>query len=82
VKRVAMLISFWTPFVFAGLICFMTSMMAHEAPGPVFYASLPLAFMFVAFAFGRLYAEVRKLEAKVGSLEAGVNQKTIKNGAA
>jgi hypothetical protein len=70
VKRLSLLVSFWLPFVFAVLLCGL-ALVSREAAWPTFYSFLPLAFVFVAFAFGRLLGEIRRLEEKVRSLEAG-----------
>jgi hypothetical protein len=66
VKRLSLSVSFWTPFVFAALLCLMALMLPEAAELP-FFSFLPLAFMFVAIAFGRLYSELRRLEQKVDS---------------
>ena len=70
VKRFSLSVTFWLPFVFAVLLCWLP-LIFREAAAPAFYSFLPLAFMFVAFAFGRLLGELRRLEDKVRSLEAG-----------
>ena len=68
-KRLSFAVTFWLPFGFSAFLCYMT-MMDRDAAGPAFYSFLPIAFMFVALAFGRLYAEVRRLENKLHALEA------------
>jgi hypothetical protein len=69
VKRLSLSVSFWIPFVFAALLCFL-ALKLPEAAGLPFFSFLPLAFMLVAFAFGRLHGELRRLEQKVQFLEA------------
>ena len=67
-KRFSFSVSFWIPFVFVALLCYLAFKLPEASRASVI-SFLPLAFMFVAFAFGRLYAELRRLEQKVQSLE-------------
>jgi hypothetical protein len=69
VKRLSLSVSFWLPFGFAALVCYL-ALKGREAAVPAFYSFLPLTFMFVAFAFSGLYGELRRLEQKIQSLEA------------
>ena len=56
--------AFWLPSVFAAVLCAI-ALFGREAAAPTFYSLLPIAFMLVALALGRLHGELRQLEEKV-----------------
>jgi hypothetical protein len=63
VKRLSLSVSFWIPFVFAALLCY-PALRLPAAAGPPFFSFLPLTFMFVALAFGRLHKRTTAARAK------------------
>ena len=56
-KRRSLSVYFWMRFVFAAVLCYV-AVKLPDAAGPAFFSFLPLTFLFIAFAFGRLYAEL------------------------
>jgi hypothetical protein len=67
VQRFSLAVAFWTPYVFTLVLCGL-ALFGREAASPAFYSFPPVAFMVVAFAFGRLHGEPRRLEEKVQAL--------------
>jgi hypothetical protein len=68
VNRFSFVVAFWLPFVFAASLCGL-ALVDRKAAWPTFCSFLPLAFLFVAFAFGRVLGEVRRLQERVQALE-------------
>jgi hypothetical protein len=68
-KRFALYVAFWLPFVFAVFLsCAM--LWDPKAARPAFYSFLPMAFFFVGSAFLALRREVARLETRLKELEA------------
>jgi len=68
-KHVSFIIAFWLPCFFAAALCSLP-LIGERSASWAFYSFLPLAFLLVALAFGRLYAVVLSLQAQVESLKS------------
>ena len=68
-NRRSIRMAFWIPFAFSIVVAAL-GLVSRDPANPAFYAFLPMTFFFVALAFGRVDAEMRRLEEKVDALEA------------
>ena len=69
VKRFWSSVQSWLPFLASAYLCY--SVLAfRDAALPAFYSFLPMAFLFVAVAFGRVNHELRQVREKLKALEA------------
>lgn len=63
-------ISFWTPFLMTGLLCVMLYW-NKDASWSAFVCFLPMSFFFIGAAFMEMHGNIRKLEERIKTLEAG-----------